>query len=124
MKRTLIVTTNSDIADLIKIFVSNRLGGNQTCSQNPSQAISLLESQDFDLIVCDFDLLSLDCKQLFMKIQQRLKKIPTILMIDSVHGSSSINRDHFMIVERFDFKKLSEVIEILMCHQVVEKEPE
>lgn len=123
MQRTLIVTANEDIAHLIKIFVSNRVGGTQICAEHPTQAMSILETERFDLMVCDLDLFSLDCKQLLITIQQNPQKMPVVIMIDTLHGlmPSSAIREHLTVVERFDFKKLSEVIEQLATNQMPEK---
>ncbi|MBF0266462.1 MAG: response regulator [Gammaproteobacteria bacterium] len=80
--RILIVDDMSSMRGVIKMFLTEGGFHNLTEASNGQTALSLLKTQKFDLVICDWDMPGMTGLELLeqMKKEENLMKIPFIML--------------------------------------------
>lgn len=79
MQKILVIDDDRDMCLLLKRFLSKH--GFEVVEANTSKrATELLETQEFDLVLCDFRLDGTDGKSMLIKIKERYPAVPVIII--------------------------------------------
>ena len=111
--RILVVDDEQNICKVLKKFFSNE-GHNCECVDNGTEAINLLKSESFDLVLCDLIMPEVSGRDVIKELNM-LDKRPKVGLITgwSEKIESFYNEDlqiDFIIKKPFDFSELSKHI--------------
>ncbi len=121
-KRVLVAEDNVVLGDVIR-FNLQRSGFEVTLARNGIEALRMVESQPFDILVTDYEMPGIDGEELCHRVRNELNLTEIRIVMCSAKGLE-LDRDEIktrlhiedILFKPFSIRELTTMLESLVCH--------
>jgi CheY-like chemotaxis protein len=121
-KRVLVAEDNVVLGDVIR-FNLQRSGFQVTLARNGIEALRVVESQPFDILVTDYEMPGMDGEELCRRVRNELNLTAIRIVMCSAKGLE-LDRDEIktrlniedILFKPFSIRELTTMLESLVCH--------